>query len=282
LVSTKYYGVAIPFGYIDFGSSCMVGNLGAPMRYMDHVTVWPERCLSGIDDILDVSIKHESQWYKLVYNYLERTLSTKNISTACYALGGVGDTVGSLYGEESLLVDMIENTESVVAAFKHIKCIWIEEFEKQTSLIRQSGQIGMCGWSGIWAPGSTFPIQEDMGYNLSPMMFDQICLPELMDIIDVVEYPLYHLDGINAIHHLESLLKIGKLKAIQWVPGAGHEAIAQWFPLIKRILDAGKPVQLYVRAEEIDSVVHSLGTRGILLSITDASYDNLHLIERFL
>ena len=265
---TEFLGVAVPFCYVDFGSSCMAGNLGCPMRYINHETIWPRKLLNRIEEIPDASIQEGSPWYRRVYDYLSLSLNRKDIVTACYALGGIGDTIGSLYGEETLLTDMLDKPEDVKKAFRHIKHIWIQEYEKQVSLIKQSGQTGMCGWSGVWAPGGAFPVQEDMSYMLSPELFNQFCLPELMDIFEVIEYPMYHLDGKMAIFHLDSLLRIKKLKAVQWVPGAGNEEIAQWYPLLKRILDAGKSIQIYATAQEVGDIVRNLGTRGVLVSLS--------------
>ena len=253
-------------------------NLKAIVDY----AVWPRRFLSSIEEIQQAGLQENSEWYRRIYGYLDLELARGDNSTACYALGGIGDTLGSMYGEENLLLDMMDNPQGVKHTFTHIKHIWIKEYQKQASLIKQSGQAGMCGWSGAWAPGGTFPVQEDMSCSISPELYDRIVLPELMDIFDALDYPMYHLDGKGAIGHLESLLKVGRLKAIQWAPGAGNEEIAQWYPLIKRILDAGKSVQISTRAEELEDVVRNLGTRGLLINIDDASYENMHYIEKFL
>jgi hypothetical protein len=56
-----------------------------------------------------------------------------------------------------------------------------------------------------------------------------------------------------------------KLRAIQWVPGAGRESVLQWYDLIRRILAGGKSVEVFARVDEIDDLVKNVGPRGLLI-----------------
>lgn len=48
--------------------------------------------------------------------------------------------------------------------------------------------------------------------------------------------------------------------------GAGQEAVRPWYPLIRRILAAGKSIQVFARPEEVDELVREVGPRGLLIS----------------
>jgi hypothetical protein len=132
-------------------------------------------------------------------------------------------------------------------------------------LIESAGNPGNINWMSIWAPGRTCTTQEDISYMLSPRMFNEFCLPPLIDLIDWIEYPMYHLDGFGAVSHLPALLSIPRLRAIQWVPGAGRESVRQWYPLIRRILEGGKSVEVFACYDEIDELVKAVGSRGLLI-----------------
>jgi len=58
------------------------------------------------------------------------SLDNKDIITTAYSLGGIGDTVGSLYGESNLMMDMLDNPTGVKNVMEQIKNIWINEFNK--------------------------------------------------------------------------------------------------------------------------------------------------------
>lgn len=57
-----------------------------------------------------------------------------------------------------------------------------------------------------------------------------------------IDYTLYHLDGVGAMHHLPALLEIEELNAIQWTPGVGEPqgGSPKWYDLYKKILAGGK------------------------------------------
>ena len=84
---------------------------------------------------------------------------------------------------------------------------------------------------------------------------------------------MYHLDGIGAIGYFDALLELDSIKAIQWQPGAGKEAIGQWHELIGRMLAAGKAVQVYARPEEVRLLVNAVGPTGLLVILTGPAGD---------
>jgi hypothetical protein len=106
---------------------------------------------------------------------------------------------------------------------------------------------------------------------ISPEMFNTFCLPHLYDIIETMDYPMYHLDGIGALPHLESLLGIEKLKVIQWVPGAGKEEMPQWHELIKYIISRGKSVQVFAAPHEVEGLTRDIGAKGLLITVLGAN-----------
>ena len=117
---------------------------------------------------------------------------------------------------------------------------------------------------------------------ISPEMFRRFCIPHIDDMASVLEYPMYHLDGINAIPHLDHLLDLDALRVIQWVPGAGHERIDQWYDLIERIIERGKSVQVFAETAEIEPLVERIGTRGLLITVSDPSHKNAEfLLHRY-
>ena len=279
---TKYYGVSVPYHYIDFGSSAMAGVLGANMEYVDKETIWAHPKCNTLEELENIAIDKSNLFFKRIIDLTEKSVSVANNHhfIAHYALGGIGDTISGLYGTENMLMDMYDEPDLLKKVMRRIMAIWAEQFESVSKIIKKSGNSGGIGWAGVWAPGMTFPIQEDMAYMLSPDMFKEFCLEHIVNMTELMDYPFFHLDGIGMIPHLDYILDISKLKVIQWQPGAGKEGLKQWYPLIERILKAGKSVQLYARAEEVDDAVKHLGSRGLLFIITNANNENARAIMK--
>ena len=87
---------------------------------------------------------------------------------------------------------------------------------------------------------------------------------------------MYHLNGTQAMCHLDALLEIEPLDAIEWTPQAGIEngSHPRWYNLYKRILDAGKSVQVVgVSKEELIPLLDTIGSKGVyvMTSFSDSN-----------
>ena len=126
----------------------------------------------------------------------------------------------------------------------------------------------------IWGPGKVAKLQCDMSATFSPAMYQRFIVPALTAQCAWLDHSLYHLDGTQAMIHLDSLLSIEQLDAIEWTPQAGIETGGnrRWYDLYRRILAAGKSVQVLVaRTEELIPLLDAIGPKGVyaLLPFTD-------------
>ncbi|TFG68981.1 MAG: hypothetical protein E4H27_07495, partial [Anaerolineales bacterium] len=265
-----YYGQAVPFHFVNLSASAMPAVLGANMKFIDKETMWAYPCYTSVEQVAELAVDPQNIWYQKVIEITRRSvaLAKGHHFVASYALNGITDILAGLYGTENFLVDLIAKPQEVARAMEHVKRIWIALFNEVEALIAQSENPGGIGWAGIWAPGTTFPLQEDFSYMISDTMFRQYCVPHLLDLIDAMEYPFYHLDGISALSHLDTLLAMDNLKVIQWVPGTGRECVNQWYGVISHILEAGKSVQVFAKVDEVDDLVKHVGARGLLISVS--------------
>jgi hypothetical protein len=267
IASQRYHGVALPYHWPDWGASTFAGVLGSRMEMVRKETFWAYPVCTRLEDVLEIHLGGDNLFARTVNEMMRRSVacSTDHHFVACYPIVGIADILAGLYGTEELLIAMIEQPESVKRAMEHVTHLWLEEFDRVSTLIESAGNPGHMTWMAIWAPGRACALQEDFSYMISRQMYRQFCLLPLLELIDSLDFAMYHLDGTGALTHLDTLLEIPRLRAIQWVPGAGREAVAQWYPLIRRILDAGKSVEVFARPEEVLELVREAGTRGLLI-----------------
>lgn len=69
--------------------------------------------------------------------------------------------------------------------------------------------------------GRGYPVQNDFSALISTSMHQEFFLEELLNEINYLDNSIYHLDGPDASKHLNIILEIPHLNAIEWVPGAG-------------------------------------------------------------
>ncbi len=87
--------------------------------------------------------------------------------------------------------------------------------------------------------------QNDYSCMISTPMFEEFCWEDNLECCAHVDHALYHLDGPGALRHLPLLLGLERLNCIQWIQGAGQPLPSGWVPLLQRIQQSGKSVQLY-------------------------------------
>ena len=108
-------------------------------------------------------------------------------------------------------------------------------------------------------------------------MNNNLSYPEFLEfLLDLTSLQLHfawrwaHLDGHQCLCHLDHLLAIEPLDAIEWtpdptVPGGGSP---EWYPLYRRILGAGKSVQaIGVKPDEVIPLLDAVGGKGIYISV---------------
>ena len=236
-------------------------------------TFWAYPVCDRLEDVLAIDLGADNLFARTVNEMTRRSVacSTGHHFVACYPMVGIADILAGLYGTEKLLLAMLEEPLGVRRAMQHLTRLWLEEFERVSALIESAGNPGHMTWMAIWAPGRACATQEDFSYMISGEMYRQFCLPPLMELIDSLAYAMYHLDGPGALTHLDTLLSIPKLRAIQWVPGAGREAVPHWYELIHRILEGGKSVEVFARPEEVPDLVREVGSRGLLIHCGEIS-----------
>ena len=79
---------------------------------------------------------------------------------------------------------------------------------------------------------------------------------------------IFHCDGKGVANHLDRILEVPEINAIQWVQGmAEDQPIMQWVPLIKKIQAAGKSVIVDLQLNELNDFMATVEKKGIYLCI---------------
>jgi hypothetical protein len=100
---------------------------------------------------------------------------------------------------------------------------------------------------------------------ISTKIFEKFFMPELVAEIEWLDRSIYHLDGPGALRHLEMLLDIDKLDAIQWVYGAGRGPATRWLDVYRQVQAAGKSVLVTFEPQELDDIIAGLRPEGVIL-----------------
>ena len=262
---------ALPLGCVAMGPGSLALYLGSEPEF-SRDTVWfkPLADQAGLERPL--RFDPANRWWRrqlaLVDAALER--SAGNYLVGFPDLVENLDVLSSLRDAQTLMVDLVERPEWVKHRIAEINQAYFEIYDLLRA--RLASPDGACAfWAfHLWGPGRTAKVQCDALAMISPAMFDEFVRPALAEQCDWLDHAMFHLDGTQAIAHLPSLLAIPGLDAIEYTPqagleGGGHE---RWWPLYRRILAAGKSVQVVaVKPAEIAPLLNAIGARGVYLHV---------------
>ena len=244
-------------------------------------TIWFEPSLTDWDDAPD----WETAWDCEGWRGFKRAYA--RLCEGCRGRYFVGmppllmpnDMLPMFRGVENFLMDLVERPEVVLDALAAMRRGFVRIWNEADAI--RGAEHGYGNWWPIWCPDRLRIIQSDVSCMLSSAMFERFILPELHELGDDVDHLFYHLDGPDAIRHLDMICSLPKLRAVQWVPGSGSPGHGlHWMGLYKQIQSLGKAAWVHSPPSQIESCIRELDPRHLLISTHAGSLDEARALER--
>ena len=175
------------------------------------------------------------------------------------------DVLAALKGTDHVLLDTVMQPEVLEQQMQQINDIYFQVFDELYDIIREGDEMAFCYFSS-WAPGKMSKLQSDISTMISQDDYRRFVQPFIREQCQKIDYTLYHLDGVGAMHHLDALLEIDELNAIQWTPGVGEPqgGSPKWYDLYKKILSHGKSIMAcWVTLDELRPLLDNIGGDGV-------------------
>lgn len=267
LQGTIFLGDSLPVAWPNMGPEIFSAWCGCGYNYGERTT-WSEPCINDWDrDKGKGFLDRNNPLLKKTIEYTDMLIEASEgrfiVGLTDFHPGG--DHLAALRNPQELCFDMIENPEHVR---KKLDDSYPEYFEMYDLFYEKLRNAGMpaTSWTPLAFDEKFYIPSNDFSCMISKRTFDDIFLPGIERECRFLDKSIYHLDGPGALHHLDSLLEIKELDAIQWVFGAGNEGFAKWIPVYRKILDSGKAVQVILDISELDLLFENFKPEGIWLS----------------
>ena len=264
----------LPTATTDIGPGSLAMFLGSRPGFAED-TVWFYPCVEmevEPEKLPPLLFDENNPWWKTSENVIRACVerSRGKYIVGCPDLIENMDVLSSLRGAQTLCLDMVERPEWVEQKIAEINEVWFAAYQRIYDLIKLADGSSAFGAFYIWGPGKVAKLQCDASAMFSPRMYKRFVVPALTTQCAWLDHSLYHLDGTQAMVHLDSLLAIEALDAIEWTPQAGIETGGhkRWHELYRRILAAGKSVQVVnVELDEVLPLLDAIGSKGVYLLI---------------
>ena len=277
LRSTWFVAEAMPVIYPVATTLVSITNkyLGAPNVYINKDTTWSSPIIANWDEMPPLEFDEHNRWWQRT----ERLLSAgvEMIRERGYEafvglpdLNGPTEVLSGLRDPQRLAMDFYDNPDRIAPALRAVQDAWFEAYRRSSAIAHRLG--GYFCWMDVWSDRPMTDLQSDVSCLISGEMFDHYFLPFIAEQARTIDRTIYHLDGPGAIRHLDSLLAIDELDAIQWVQGAGAGRMSEWIDLLKRIQDGGKLVHAACDPDEVPTLCRSLDPSRLLLVTATADH----------
>jgi hypothetical protein len=281
--NTDYLGDALPTAWPNLGPEVFSAFFGAELEY-GETTSWSKPNLEDWADAEKLEFSEQNPYYVKLLEMTDAMLEVGRgkFYTGLTDLHPGGDAIVAFRDPMNMNLDMIESLDEVKALLARINDTYLTVFEELWGRLSAARQA-CTAWIGIVSSRKYYIPSNDFSCMISKDMFDEVFLPGIRRECQALEASIYHLDGPQALRHLDSLLEIPELNAIQWVYGAGNGPVTRWMDVYKRCQAAGKGLQIYsLRTDELDVVMKELRPEGLWLGFEDVRNREHaeHLIER--
>ena len=266
--TTFYGGEAFPCYWPNLGPDVFAAYLGCPLEFGEQ-TSWSFPIIEDWAEAPALRLDPENRWWKLT---LEMTAAAMELAPGRFIVGltdlhGGVDAVAALRDPQNLALDLIDHPDEVKRAVDDLIPVWFEVYEGLRRLINPRVP-GTTTWLPAWTAGRCYAVSCDFICMISPEMFQEFVLKDLLAETQWLDRSVFHLDGPGALKHLDALLAIPGIHAIQWVPGSKvpPEPMTRWLPLLQKIQAAGRALHLSVEPEEVEPLLRALRPEGLMLS----------------
>ena len=285
----KFYAESFPVFWPNLGPEIYAAFYGSELQFRE-VTSWSKPLLKNAEDpgrnklFLDQSNAYFLKLQELTEVALEKCQNRYMVALTSWCPGI--DCVAAWIEPQQLCIDLIKSPEKVQGLLEKSTIDFQEIYDDFFDLISNQYGHPSVSWMGIPTNNGKHHIsQTDFAAMISPAHFEKFCLPIIEREVKLIDRNIFHMDGKGVANHLDFILNIPKINAIQWVQGVGDdEPIMQWVPLIKKIQNHGKSVVVDLKPSELEEFISLTEPNNLFLCIAaaeDVQPDIIKRVERW-
>jgi hypothetical protein len=265
-------GDSLPRAFPNLGPDYFPALYGGEINFEDR-TSYIKPFLADWADADRLILSTEHPYWKKMEELYEAFLHVGKNSfyTGWPDLHQGADCLVGFRGPQKLAMDLFDEPEAIARMLERVSADFFNVYEHYYQKLTNAGQPST-SWTGIVSTRKWHVPSNDFSYMIGPEQFDDFFLEGLREECNYMEATVHHLDGTGCLRHLDSLLGIESLNAIQWIWGAGQGDVTDWMEVFKKVQAAGKGLQIYaIYPHHLDLLMEQLKPEGLWLQICGAT-----------
>lgn len=273
--STIYMGESFPAFVPDLGPDLWATLYGADLKFSNN-TSWAVHFVEDWDQFLNnrdnFKPNFDNEYWQTIKRMVELSLEKGEgkYLTGLPDFHPGADLLAALRDVDKLCIDLIECPDKIKQINNELIEYYPEVYNQLYDMIKEK-QNGTTTWLSVFHENRFYVPSSDFSALISNQLYKNVFLPGIIRQVDFLDRSIYHLDGPDALRHLDTILDIEKLDGVQWVYGAGNGNSTDWVEVYKKIQKAGKCIQILVNEpEEIEVLMDKLSPEGLLFTVSRA------------
>ncbi len=282
---TQFLAETFPVFWPNLGPGVYAAFHGTKLIF-GEVTSWTVPQVRSWSDIASIRFDTASPYYRKIDELIALALERcpGQFLVGYTDLHGGLDCVADWRDPQKLCLDTIDAPERVHELVALAEAHFLDVYDHYDTILKAHRQPSIT-WMGIPSFGRMHIPSCDFAALVSPRVIEEFYLPTLHKEVCAMTHNIYHLDGKGTLRHLDLILEVPQIQAIQWVQGMGKDMpILQWMPLLKRIQAAGKSVVVDLALEELEEFIAGMEPEGLYLCIAaepDLQPEIIKRVERW-
>lgn len=264
-------GDSLPYIRADFGAVLLSGLLGGH-REIGADTGWTHAFIDeDWSNAPDWAIADDNAYWNLLLELVDRVAEDApgRYLVCTPDLGGSADVLLTLRGSEQLCLDVVIQPARIQAAVDAMYESWRRAFVELYRRTVNRG-VGLIHWLGLWSDQPYMIPACDFNALIGPRHFESLLLPDIARQAATAGRAVFHLDGPDAARHIDALLEVPEIQAIQFTPGAGTPSALAWVEMFRKIQDKGRSVLAICPPDEVLALCDALRPEGLAIMIDQA------------
>lgn len=287
--NVEWLGESFPNMSADFGPGSLAAYLGCDIEWQ-RKTVWFKEFIKDVytfENMSPFKFDPNNKWFSKHIEVIQECAKLANgefLINIPDIMENI-DVYASIRGAQNAIFDLMDEPEIVKDRINQIQNCYFDYYDRFYEVVKMPDSSSSYTMFSIWGPGKVAKLQCDFSAMLSPQQFRDFIQESLRQQAKKLDYVLYHLDGPEAIRHVDALMEIDEIDALQWTSGDhGPDGTqTKWFDSIyDKVIAAGKSLWIKVYSgtvddwiEGIDRIVKRYGSKQLLfyfnpMSMSDA------------
>ena len=281
ILGHTFYGETFPVFWPNLGPNVYAAFYGAELEY-GEVTSWVQHCIHERVDVKRLKFSRDNVYFRKIEELTRVALQkcAGKFMVGYTDLHGSLDCAADWRNPEEMCLDIVDCSEMVHEMVHLANENFLPVFDHYDAVLKAHGQMSVT-WMAIPALGKMHVSSCDFTNMVSTEVFDEFYLPSLLAEVRHMTHNVFHLDGKGMLRHLDRILEIPEIAAIQWVHGVGDDApIMQWLPVINKIQAAGKGVIVDLQPHELEPFIAATKPEGLYLCLAAEEKDQPSILKR--